>query len=183
MRVNQRSHKVHPDLPTADRSQRGSDDGASAVEFALVSTILFLLVFGIIQYGLYFNDSLNTRQGVREATRQAVVQMPVASSCGAAGVTWAKLSCVTKKEVGTLTGTPQVHFTLPDAGGWKKANTIIVCAAVASTGVFGILPMPDGGVIKSKTAMSIEQDSTPPVGSPPNTDTDPSGSNWSWCSA
>ncbi len=30
--------------------------------------------------------------------------------------------------------------------------------------------------------MSIEQDSDPPAGNPPNTDVDPSGDNWSWCS-
>ena len=31
------------------------------------------LVFGIIDYGLWFSDSLSTRQGVREAARQGVV--------------------------------------------------------------------------------------------------------------
>ena len=49
------------------------DDGATAVEFALVVPILLLLVFGIIEYGLWFSDSLSTRQGVREAARQGVV--------------------------------------------------------------------------------------------------------------
>ena len=50
------------------RRHRGAR-GAAAVEFALVMPILFLVMFGIIQYGLYFNDSLNTRQGVREGAR------------------------------------------------------------------------------------------------------------------
>ena len=49
------------------------DSGATAVEFALVAPILLLLVFGIIEYGLWFSDSLATRQGVREAARQGVV--------------------------------------------------------------------------------------------------------------
>jgi len=162
------------------RWRRGSE-GAAAVEFALVSVIFFLLLFGIIQYGLYFNDALNTRQGVREAARQGVVQMPIANSCGGAGVTWTKLTCYTKKEVGALTGATKVHFLVPDTGGWKRPNRLIVCAAVQSSGVFGIVPMPDGGVVRSKTAMSIEQDSAAPAGNPPNTDPDPSGHNWSWC--
>jgi len=152
------------------------------VEFALVSVVFFLLLFGILQYGLYFNDALNTRQGVREAVRQGVVQMPVANDCGSAGVTWTKLECYTEDEVGALTGDTMVHIAVPDTGGWKKPNKLIVCAAVRSAGVFGLVPMPNDGVIMSKTAMSIEQDSAPPSGSPPNTDADPSGNSWSWCS-
>ena len=54
-------------------AQGRSDGGATAVEFALVAPILLLLVFGIIEYGLWFSDSLATRQGVREAARQGVV--------------------------------------------------------------------------------------------------------------
>jgi len=161
--------------------RRLPDDGAAAVEFALVSVVFFLLLFGIIQYGLYFNDSLNARQGVREAARQGVVQMPIANSCGAAGVTWTKLSCYTTDQVGALTGPVKVHFAVPDAGGWKKPNKLLVCAAIRSQGALGMLPMPNGGVIRSKTAMSIEQDSAPPAGSPANGDVDPSGANWAWC--
>ena len=46
--------------------RRGSR-GAAAVEFALVVPILFLLVFGIIDYGLYFSNSLATRQATRDS--------------------------------------------------------------------------------------------------------------------
>jgi hypothetical protein len=163
-------------------ARRRHDGGAAAVEFALVSSIFFMLLFGILQYGLYFNDALNTRQGVREAVRQGVVQMPIANACGAAGVTWAKLECYTDKQIGALTGKTMVHLEVPDASKWKKPNRLVVCAATKSEGAFGLLPMPDGGVIKSQTAMSIEQDSAPPAGNPPNADVDPSGDTWSWCS-
>ena len=50
-----------------------TDRGAAAVEFALVSTLLFTVIFGILKYGLYFNDALSTRNGVREAVREGVV--------------------------------------------------------------------------------------------------------------
>jgi hypothetical protein len=157
-----------------------SETGAAAVEFALVSVVFFLVLFGIVQYGLFFNDSLNTRQGVREAVRQGVVQMPFANSCGAAGFTWTKLECYTDQEVGSVLGPPKVHFAVPDSGGWKKRNRLIVCAAVKPQNAFGILPMPNGGVVRSRTAMSIEQDAVAP-GNPPNGDADPSGANWAWC--
>ncbi|RNL80466.1 pilus assembly protein [Nocardioides marmorisolisilvae] len=167
------------------RRARTSEGGAAAVEFALVSTVLFIFLFGIVQYGLYFNDSLNARQGVREAARQGVVQMPASSygSCGSAGVTWAKLKCFTKAQVGGITGSTYVHLVVPDTGGWKKGNRLIVCAAVKSDGLVGILPMPNGGVIRGIGELSIEQDSAPPtdVLATANSDSDPSGLGWSWC--
>src|SRR5687768_15944686 len=50
------------------------DRGAAAVEFALVVPILLALMVGIVDYGLWFGDSLNARQGVDEGARQAVVK-------------------------------------------------------------------------------------------------------------
>jgi Flp pilus assembly protein TadG len=35
---------------------RDDSSGASAVEFALVSVVVFPLLLGMIQYGLLFND-------------------------------------------------------------------------------------------------------------------------------
>jgi Flp pilus assembly pilin Flp len=53
------------------RARRG-EDGAAAVEFALVLPVLVLLLFGIIEFGMTFRDSLTvtsaTRSGVRTAS-------------------------------------------------------------------------------------------------------------------
>jgi hypothetical protein len=159
-------------------SPRRSAAGAAAVEFALVSGILFLVVFGIIQYGLFFNDSLNTRQGVREAARQGVVRnFP---SCGSATTDLDRLKCNTKAEIGAITGPAYVKVVTPD--GWTKAKPLTVCALVRSDGGIGLLPMPNGGWISSKTAMSIEQATAPlPTGSA-SADALPAGVSWSWCS-
>jgi Flp pilus assembly protein TadG len=56
------------------RPKRGRDDGASAVELALVLPILFLLIFGIISFGLYFAGALGLSNATREAARYGVVQ-------------------------------------------------------------------------------------------------------------
>lgn len=51
------------------RVDHGRDEGAAAVEFALLLIPFVLLVFGIISGGIVFNDKLSLSQGMREAAR------------------------------------------------------------------------------------------------------------------
>ena len=53
-------------------SSRGQD-GAAAVEFALLLPLLVLLLFGFIQFGLAFNTRIQATNAAREVARQAVV--------------------------------------------------------------------------------------------------------------
>lgn len=53
--------------------KRRSDKGASLVEFALVAPLLFLLLFGIVEFGWLFFQNINVRQGAREGARLAAV--------------------------------------------------------------------------------------------------------------
>jgi Flp pilus assembly protein TadG len=158
------------------RGRQRSASGAAAVEFALVSAILFLVLFGIIQYGLYFNDSLNARQGVREAARLGVVK----NFTGGTGTTdMEKLKDITATQVDALTGT--TYVMVKPSSPWKKGSALTVCAMVNSDGAVGLLPMPNGGWIESKTQMSIEQD-TPAASGSTTSDTLPAGSpGWGWC--
>lgn len=50
-------------------SKVGSDQGASAVEFAIVLPLLAVLLFGIIQYGFTFFEYIQVAQSAREAVR------------------------------------------------------------------------------------------------------------------
>jgi Flp pilus assembly protein TadG len=52
---------------------RRTDGGAAAVEFALVTPILFALLLGIIQFGWYFFVANSTSSAAREAARRVVV--------------------------------------------------------------------------------------------------------------
>lgn len=157
---------------------RRTAEGAAAVEFALVSVVFFLILFGIIQYGLYFNDALNTRQGVREAARQGVVRN---FSGGSGADDMAKLRDLTAKQIGAITGETYVKVLTP-SGGWAKAKPLTICAMVRSDGAIGLLPMPGGGWIQSRTQMSIEQATAPLPTGAAGADTLPAGASWSWCS-
>lgn len=157
------------------RSRSRGERGAAAVEFALVSTLLFTIMFGILQYGLYFNDALSTSQGVREGARQGVVRNFVA--CGGQATDTDKLRCETKRQINALTGTAYVRVIVPPQ--WKKTAPLVVCAMVKSDGAIGLLPMPNGGWITSSTQMSIEQDSAPLPTGTTVADPLPAGVTWS----
>jgi hypothetical protein len=151
------------------------------VEFALVSVLLFPLLLGIIQYGLFFNDSINARQGIREAVRQGVVRSFPA--CGGATTDMDKLKCNAKQQVGALAGVTYVKVWYPPAPeGWLRGRPLKVCAAVSSTAP-GMLPMPNGGWTRSQATMAVEQDSTPLPTGGTTEDALPSGQSWNWCTS
>jgi hypothetical protein len=162
----------------AGRRRREDQQGAAAVEFALVVPILFLLMFGILQYGLWFFDTLGTRQGVREAARMGVVRnFP---SCGTATNDMDKLRCETKRQIDAVTGTTYVRVVKPST--WQKGAPLVVCAMVKSNGGIGLLPLPSGGWITTKTQMSVEEDTAPvPTGSTSEDSLSGTGQSWTWC--
>jgi Flp pilus assembly pilin Flp len=64
-------------------SGRG-EDGAAAVEFALLLPLLVLLLFGFIQFGTAFNTRIQATNAAREAARQAVIGIDDFSDVGGA---------------------------------------------------------------------------------------------------
>lgn len=176
----------------ARRSPR--EEGAAAVEFALVLPVLVLILFGIIDYGLYFGDALDTRAGVASATRQAIVDnfdqtcLP-ASGAAPLAPDVGHLVCMVESRTDPLAGKTYVDVLLPtdpnNPGstdvGWYAGGSLVVCEATVVTGVTGYVPLPTGGVIHTRLVAEIEQhpdagtvdelggfDFTPPGG-------------WSWC--
>lgn len=179
----------HVHLLRSQRPQRG----AAAVEFALVSVIFLPLLFGLIDYGLWFSDTINTRSGVREAVRRAVVQTDPGTPCSAGSVNgvsyptaFDKMRCVAKQEIGAISG-PAYVMVKTTSQGWVKGAPLIVCGMVKSNGVTGIVPLPSDRLIRTKTQMSIEMGTVPPsgaaaTGASSTSDTAPTGSGgWGWC--
>jgi Flp pilus assembly protein TadG len=72
----------------ARHARRGIDGrrsrGAALVEFALVAPLLFILLFGIIEFGFAFVQWLDVRHGARETARLVAVNYkPTAAEGGA----------------------------------------------------------------------------------------------------
>jgi len=154
-----------------------TDHGAAAVEFALVLPILLLVVFGIISYGLFFNDSINTRQGVREAARRVTVGNLTYPGCPTATTTTgganATIKCITRSAVGALSGPAYVAVKPPAT--WARGSAFTICAVVKPRNVIGLIPMPSAA--RSFTSMSIEVDNPAPAVTA-SADTLPAGLSW-----
>ena len=52
-----------------------NEKGASAVEFALILPILIMLVFGIVEFGIAFNNYITITHAAREGARIAAVDL------------------------------------------------------------------------------------------------------------
>jgi|GEM_PF-3322442 Flp pilus assembly pilin Flp len=88
--------------------RRRDDDGAAAVEFAIVSTVLLTLMFGVLQYGILFFQMLTAQHTAAEAAslaRTAIIEdadgdgnaceewrAAVAGATTAPGVDWDRTS-------------------------------------------------------------------------------------------
>ncbi len=116
------------------------EEGASLVEFALICPILFLILFGLIDFGFIYNDFLSVRQGVRDGARQgSVANFGAATSCSgfnsavtSASVEASELICSTRNRIGLDTSRMRVGVclaatsntqTFADAGHKCSADT------------------------------------------------------------
>lgn len=55
------------------RSKAKGEDGAAAVEFALIVGLLAILIFGLLEFGIAFWQVQNLRSATREGARVAAV--------------------------------------------------------------------------------------------------------------
>ncbi len=139
-----------------DRSERG----AALVEFALVAPLLFLLLFGIVEFGMAFNDFIAVRNGSREGARTAVVNdVNGAPSCTITGspanAATKAIVCKTKSRIGLDEDDVKVRISLD---GTAIGDTVTVCASYPVQSGSGLLaPLLSGKTLTSKVTMRLEQ--------------------------
>jgi TadE-like protein len=103
-----------------DMSVRGKlrrEDGAAAVEFALIVGLLAILIFGLLEYGLAFWQVQNLRAAAREGARVAAVR----------GDETAIKDAMEEASVGSLSGGWDIHSYTPctdDTAGEEITITI-----------------------------------------------------------
>jgi Flp pilus assembly protein TadG len=176
----------------AGRRRARGERGAALVELAIIMPIFVILVFGILEFGITYNNYISLRQGTREAARQAAVgNFGSTTTCSLTGLTGSpstdvqKVMCLAKSQSGlayantrvkVITGNPD--FTTD--GTFTKGDSIIVCTMYPVDASAKIVsPLLGGAILKTKTSMRIEtQYSTTETG---GSESALSGGDWSWC--
>jgi Flp pilus assembly protein TadG len=88
------------------------DRGQTMTEFALVLPILALLLFGVIQFGILFNNYITLTDAVRSGARKAAVSRQASDPRGDAEAAVRKAADTldqTKLTVSVTPGTPWAH--------------------------------------------------------------------------
>lgn len=85
------------------RQSAKKEDGAAAVEFALIVGLLAILVFGLLEYGLAFWQVQNLRAATREGARVAAV----------GGDNGDIMAAMVNSAAGSLTGGEAISVTPP----------------------------------------------------------------------
>src|SRR3954451_3424812 len=142
MRPGQGEQRCRVNVQVAQRARRArarGESGASMVELAIILPIFLLLVFGVIQFGITYNNLITLRQGTREAVRQgAVGNFGSTTTCSLNGVSGSpstdiqKLMCLAKQQIGLQYVNTRVKVLSGSAdftssGTFQKGEAIIVC--------------------------------------------------------
>jgi hypothetical protein len=180
-------------------SVRRSERGASAVEFAILSLPLFTILFGIIDYGLYFADVVKVQQGLGDAARAATLAPTVTSgpwsgsTCGllhdsaaTGGDQLERLACSVRDGVEPVAAQQLfVRAELIDATTgqptttWATGNRLRLCTVVDHPPVLPMVPLPGGGRIQTRVDMPVQAVVAPVQMASVQTPL-PSG-DWEWC--
>jgi Flp pilus assembly protein TadG len=120
---------------------------------AIVIPILFLVVFGIIEFGFLFYRQIGINQGVREAARAAVVNNYGSSGCG--GAPAAQIACLADSRSGVGGTNSYVHVEV--AGKTGVGDQITVCSDYPETSITGLMGAFLPSDLTSKVTMRLEQ--------------------------
>lgn len=184
---------------SSQRWARRDDRGAAAVEFALLSIPLFTILFGAINYGLYFADVQTVQSSTADVARDATL------SVSSSGLNWtgttgcvsnpstaselAKVVCDLNTTVKPLGG-GEVYgkAEIVDGTGavqtaWSPGNRLRLCAVTKYQTILPFVPMPGGGLITARVEMPIQDSGLQPLPTLPSAEMDVSsiGTDWAWC--
>ena len=104
-----------------DHSRRhfiSDEQGQTMTEFAIVLPIFCLILFGVIQFGILFNNYVTLTDAVRAGARRAAVSRQTSDPAG-----------VCRAQVKTSAGDLDQSKLVPDCqSDWKPASDVVVNA-------------------------------------------------------
>ena len=137
----------------AVRSRRRTEKGAAALEFALVMPVLLVLIFGLIQYGLYFWAYQAGADAARQAARSAAVG-DYPQSCdqfkGEINTALQKF----KTDTATIT---REYKKVDSTKGVQPGDTVVVTVKYKTTNLnFPFLPFVKDGIVDQTAEARVD---------------------------
>ncbi len=140
-----------------DRRRLSRDRGAALVEFAIIAPMLFMLLFGIIDFGLMFGQKLDVIQGSREGARLASVNyQATADSSGST-----QTSEIVAETCARMALADDSTVTITFAVGTDVGDTVSIVVRKPAQPVTGMFDeILDGVVLFSRVTVRLEQDAS-----------------------
>ena len=101
-------------------TRRHRQDGQALVEFAILLPVLLLLLLGIIQFGVSFNNYIQVTSAARKGARKASVSRTLGSS---AATTAARTAA---KNAAPNLGLTDSQITVTATGAWAQGTDVKV---------------------------------------------------------
>jgi Flp pilus assembly protein TadG len=108
---------------TFKRFQGNREQGQSMAEFTLILPVLAILLFGVIQFGIVFNNYLAVTDAVRAGARQAAVARYLPP-----GERESKVIARVKASAEHL-DKDKLNVTVSATGGWEPGTDVTVTAS------------------------------------------------------
>lgn len=135
------------------RIQLKSQKGQTFAEFAIVLPIFLLLVFGIIQFGILFNNYVTLTDAVRVGARQAAVSRTLPDPSGTA--TARVIAAADNLDTDQLAITVTPYDPIAGTGDWVQGGDVTVKATYPySVNLLGLVVM--SGQLTSETTERVE---------------------------
>lgn len=164
-------------------TDRRYEHGAVAVEFALVLPLLVLLLVGILDYGVWYADSLTVKHGAYEAARWGTTAAgePAPADCGLPDQDLVHKTVCVARDRSTTAGGPVLVAVAVQGDRWVEGNELLVCT-MTKTSLTGLAPLPDDSIVRSLVVTRIEESAADPeMGRHRDGEDGDVAVDWSWC--
>lgn len=143
------------------RAARG-DRGAAAVEFALISIPLMLIILAIIEFSFAFFWQTTVSEVARQGARYGAIQGGSATGCDATCINTMKTNIINRAGPGvTLTTSDITYGTNGDTGSFGTANSATCASGDTQTKLFTVWVRYNHNIFGVYTANLIGKATTP----------------------
>jgi Flp pilus assembly protein TadG len=111
-----------------DFKRRTGEEGGAATEFVLVASVLFTIMFGILEFGLMMNAKILVTQAAREAARRAAVDGGASSAAVTRALDCMKMGSIDSKTV-------EVSIKPAEAAYGSTITVRVTCAYEPATAI------------------------------------------------